>query len=92
MISFKGEYEEALRVIRVARRKFLLFLPDFEAISYFFWGRTAVAKRGKRGKNGDLLPMRGIVRMSQSLIWGGDHVKFIVTQPKSVSSDTSFRP
>ena len=42
--------------------------------------------------------MRGIVRMSQSLIcgvWGGggrDHVKFIVTQPKSVSSDPSFRP
>ena len=92
MISFKGEYEEALRVIRVARRKFLLFLPDFEAVSYFFWGRTAVAKRGKRGKNGDLLPMRGIVRMSHILYWGrGDHVKFIVTQPKSVSSDSSFR-
>ena len=32
--------------------------------------------------------------MSQSLIWGGGryHVKFIVTHPKSVSSDPSFRP
>ena len=31
--------------------------------------------------------------MSQSPIWGGgDHVKFILTQPKSVSSDPSFRP
>ena len=38
MISFKGEYEEALKVMRVARREFLLFLPDFGAISYFFEG------------------------------------------------------
>ena len=38
--------------------------------------------------------------MSQSLLFfsfccgggGGGHVKFIVTQPKSVSSDPSFRP
>ena len=30
-----------------------------------------MANRVKRGKSGDLLPMRGIVRMSQSLIWGG---------------------
>ena len=36
MISFKGEYEEALRVMRVARRKFLLFLLDFGVISNFF--------------------------------------------------------
>ena len=79
--------------MRVALRKFLLFLPDFGAILYFFWGRTAVAYRVKRGKNGDLLPMRGIVRMSQSLIWGGGGriVKFIVTQPKSVSSVPTFR-
>ena len=35
----------------------------------------------------------GIVRMSHILYWGGgDHVKFIVTQPKSLPSDSSFRP
>ena len=51
-----------------------------------------MANRVKRGKNGDLLPMRGIVRMSQSLIWGGGIVKFIVTQPKSLSTDPTFRP
>ena len=38
MISFKGEYEEAVRVMRIACRKFLLFLPDFGAISFFFEG------------------------------------------------------
>ena len=68
MISFKGEYEEALRVMRVARRKLLLFLPNFGAIAYFFLGRTAMATEYK---GGNLLRMRGIVRMSQSLIWGG---------------------
>ena len=41
--------------------------------------------------------MRGIIRMSQSLFFfegggGREHIKFIVTQPKSVSSDPSFRP
>ena len=38
MIVHKGKYEVALGVMRVERRKFLLFLPDFEAISYFFNG------------------------------------------------------
>ena len=28
--------------MRVARRKFLLFLPDFGATSYFFWGRIVL--------------------------------------------------
>ena len=42
MISFKGEYEEALRVMRVARKKFPLFLPDFV--------RTALAKEYKGGR------------------------------------------
>ena len=68
------------------------FYPILGRSYIFFWGRTAVAYRVKRGKNGDLLPIRGIVRMSQSLIWRGEIVKFIVTQPKSVSSDPTFRP
>ena len=38
MIVHKGKYEVALGVMRVERRKFLLFLPDFGAISYFFMG------------------------------------------------------
>ena len=61
----------------------------------FFYGEL----RWPTGYKGKLLPMREIVRMSQSLILffflgggGGDHIKFIVTQPKSVSSDPSFRP
>ena len=93
MISFKGEYEEALRVMRVVHRKLLLFLHNFGAIAYFFLRANCYGNRVQRGKNGNLLLMRGIVRMSQSLIWGGGgHVKFILTQPKSVSSDPSFRP
>ena len=43
MISFKGEYEEAVRVMRIACRKFLLFLPDFGAISFFFEGELPMA-------------------------------------------------
>ena len=78
--------------MRVARRKFLLFLADFGLTSYFFLRANCYGNRVQRGKNGDLLPMRGIVRMSHILYWGGgDHVKFIVTQPKSLPSDSSFR-
>ena len=71
MISFKGEYEEALRVMRVVHRKLLLFLHNFGAIAYFFLRANCYGNRVQRGKNGNLLLMRGIVRMSQSLIWGG---------------------
>ena len=66
----KGKYEVALGVMRVERRKFLLFLPDFEAISYFFHGGSVVAEY-KRGSNENCLPMRRIVRLFQSLIGGG---------------------
>ena len=38
MIVHKGKYEEALGVVRVERRKFLLFLPNFGVMSYFFQG------------------------------------------------------
>ena len=70
MISYKGEYEEALRVMRVERRKFPLFLPDFGAILYFFTD-SIVASRVHRGKYRGLPPMWGIVRMLQSLLRGG---------------------
>ena len=70
MIVHKGKYEVALGVMRVERRKFLLFLPDFEAISYFFHGGSVVAEY-KRGSIENCLPMRRIVRLFQSLIGGG---------------------
>ena len=38
MISYKGEYEEPLRAMRVERKKFPLFSPDFGEILYFFQG------------------------------------------------------
>ena len=50
MISFKGEYEEALRVMRVARRKFLLFLADFGATSYFFFEGELLWQQSTKGE------------------------------------------
>ena len=50
MISFKGEYEEALRAIRVARRKFLLFLADFGATSYFFFEGELLWQQSTKGE------------------------------------------
>ena len=70
MISYKGEYEEPLRGTRVERKKFPLFLPDFGAILYFFHGFYC-GQQSTRGKYRDLPPMRGIVRMLQSLVRGG---------------------
>ena len=56
--------------MRVERRKFPLFLPDFGAILYFFT-EFIVASRVQGGKYRGLPPMRGIVRMLQSLLRGG---------------------
>ena len=56
--------------MRVERRKFLLFLPDFGAILYFFTD-SIVASRVQGGKYRGLPPTRGIVRMLQSLLRGG---------------------
>ena len=70
MISYKGEYEEPLRVMRVERRKFPLFLPDFGAILYFFTD-SIVASRVQGGNYRGLPPMWGIVRMLESLLRGG---------------------
>ena len=56
--------------MRVERRKFPLFLPDFGAILYFFTD-SIVASRVQGGKYRGLPPMRGIVRMLQSLLRGG---------------------
>ena len=81
--------------MRVERRKFPLFLPDFGAILYFFTD-SIVASRVQGGKYRGLPPMRGVVRMLQSPLRGGEggweYVKFIVKRPKSVSSDPSFCP
>ena len=54
----------------VERRKFPLFLPDFGATLYFF-ADSIVASRVQGGKYRGLPPMRGIVRMLQSLLRGG---------------------
>ena len=84
LIVHKGKYEVALGVMRVERRKFLLFLPDFGAISYFFMG-DLMWQSIKRGSIENWLPMRRIVRLFQSLMrGGGGNVKFIMTQPKCV--------
>ena len=69
LIVHKGKYEVALGVMRVERRKFLLFLPDFGAISYFvmedlLWQSIE-----------NWLPMRRIVRLFQSLMGGGRECK-----------------
>ena len=56
--------------MRVERRKFPLFLPDFGAILYFFTD-SIVASRVQGGKYRGLPPMWGIVRMLQSLLRGG---------------------
>ena len=51
-----------------------------------------MAYRVKRGKNGDLLPMRGIVRMSQSLIWGGGNCKVYRDTAKICVIRSDFSP
>ena len=55
-----------------------------------------MANRVLRGKNGNLLPdCKNVTEPYLGRGGGGerrDHVEFIVTQPKSVSSDPSFRP
>ena len=94
MISYKGEYEEPLRGTRVERKKFPLFLPDFGAILYFFFTDSIEVNRVQGGKYRDLPPMRGIVRMLQSLLRRGggemglcevyrETTKICVSTPKS---------
>ena len=91
LIVHKGKYEVALGVMRVERRKFLLFLPDFGAISYFSMG-DLLWQSIKRGSIENWLPMRRIVRLFQSLMGGGGggNVKFIMTQPKCVIRSEFF--
>ena len=50
MISYKGEIEEALRDMKVARRKFPLFLSDFGAILYFFSRANCCGQQGIKGE------------------------------------------
>ena len=75
MISFKGEYEEALRVIRVARRKFLLFLPDFGAISYFWGGELLWPTEYKGGRMKIYYQWGGLLECHRALFGGGGSCK-----------------
>ena len=71
MISYKGEYEEALRVMRVARRKFLLFLPNFGAVSYFFQGEL-MWQQSIKGEEWRLTTNKGDCKNVTELYLGGD--------------------
>ena len=79
--------------MRVALRKFLLFLPDFRAILYFFLRANCCGLQSKKGEEWRFATNEGgLLECHRALFGGGGIVKFIVTQPKFVSSDPTFRP
>ena len=85
-----------LEVRELSVKSFRCFYPILGQ-SYIFFTDSIEVNRVQGGKYRDLPPMRGIVRMLQSLLGGGgegewDYVKFIVKRSKSVSSGRSFRP